>query len=154
MSTECLEMACNCYFTSIVTAIHSLLVNSSDHGNEVLVKCLQSIGLLNSIDSDTARLRHLFCQEIETNIDKYSSFVDFDVKEELKRFSESGWFNSYVGNLCVFGCGNLLRIPIVVITSLPSSPVLTCMPSTPLSTSSIYIAYDHSFQGHYDATKG
>lgn len=144
----------NCCFTSIVTAIHSVLVNSSDHGNEVLVSYLQSIGLLKSIESDTAQLRHLFCQEIETNIDKYNSFVDFSVKDELKRFSESGWFNSSLGDLCVFGCGNLLRIPIVVITSLPSSPVLTFMPSTLLSTCSIYIAYDHSFQGHYDATRG
>ena len=115
---------------------------------------LQSIGLLNSIESDTARLRHLFCHEIETNTDKYSSFVDFDAKEELKRFSESGWFNSSLGDLCVFRCGNLLRIPIVVINSLPNSPVLTFTPSTLLSTCSIYIAFDHSFQGHYDASKG
>lgn len=147
----------NCCFTSIVKALHTqLLVNNNEGNNynEVFAKHLQSIGLGNSIESDTAQLRLLFCQEIEKNIEKYSSFVDFDVKEELKRFSESGWFNSSLGDLCVYGCSNFLHIPIVVITSLPGSPVLTFIPSTLLSKSSIYIAFDHSFQGHYDATRG
>ena len=66
------------------------------------------------------------------------------MKDELKRFSESGWFNSSLGDLCVYGCINLLKIPVVVITSFPGSPVLTFVPSTLLSKRPIYIAYNHS----------
>ena len=72
----------------------------------------------------------------------------------MKRFSESGWFNSSLGDLCVYGCSNLLKIPVVEITSIPGSPVLTFVPSTLLSKRSIYIAYNHSSPGHYDGTKG
>lgn len=95
----------------------------------------------------------LFCQEINNNVEKYSAFVDFNVNEELKKFSESGWFNSSLGDFCVWGCSNLWQMPVVAITSLAGSPVLTFMPFTLLSTSSIYIAYDRSSPGDYDATK-
>ena len=58
-------------------------------------------------------------------MEKYSSFVNFNVKDELTIFAESGWFNRSLGDLCVCACSNLLKIPIVVITSIPGSPVLT-----------------------------
>ena len=80
--------------------------------------------------------------------------MDFNVKDGLKRFSKSGWFNSSLGDLCVYGCINLLKIPVVVITSFPGSPVLTFVPSTLPSKRPIYIAYNHSSPGHYDGTKG
>ena len=76
------------------------------------------------------------------------------MKDELKRFSESRWFNSSLGDLCVYGCSNLPKIPVLVITSIPGSPVLMFVPSTLLSKCSIYIAYNHSSPGHYDGTKG
>ena len=72
----------------------------------------------------------------------------------MKRFSESGWFNSSLGDLCVYGCSYLLETPVLVVTSIPGSPVLTFVPSTLLSKRSIYIAYNHSFPGHYYGTKG
>lgn len=143
----------DCCFASIVTELHKLLV-SNDDGNKEFAGHLKSIGLGKSFETDTLQLRLLFCQEIEKNIEKYSSFVDFNIKDELKRFSESGWFNSSLGDLCVYGCSNLLKIPVVVITSIPGSPVLTFVPSTLLSKRSIYIAYNHSSPGHYDGTKG
>ena len=143
----------DCCFASIVKELHKLLANNDD-GNEEFAGHLKSVGLGNSTERDTLQLRLLFCQEIEKNLEKYSSFMNFNVKDELKRFSESGWFNSSLADLCVYGCRNLLEIPVIVITSIPGSPVLTFVPSTLRSTRSIYIAYNHSSPGHYDGTKG
>ena len=76
------------------------------------------------------------------------------MKDELKKFSESGWFNSSLGDLCVYGCRNLHKIPVVLITSIPGSSGVTLVLSTLLSRRSIYIAYNHSSPDHYDGTKG
>ena len=145
----------DCCFASIVTELHKILsLVSNDDGEDGLACHLKSIGLGSSIETDSLQLRLLFCQEIEKNMEKYSSFVDFNVNDELTIFAESGWFNSSLGDLCVCACSNLLKIPIVVITSIPGSPVLTFVPSTLLTTRSIYVAYNHSPPGHYDATRG
>ena len=99
-------------------------------------------------------LRSLFCQEIEEHIEQYRNFVDFDINEELSKFSVSGWFNSSLGDLCVLACSNLLQTSIVLITSIPGTPFVPFVPSTICNKMAIFIAYNHSGPGHYDATRG
>ena len=47
----------------------------------------------------------------------------------------------------------LLKIPIVIITTLPSTPMVPFLSHEFLTTTPIYIACDYSGSGYYDATK-
>ena len=47
-----------------------------------------------------------------------------------------------------------LENPIVIVAALPSTPTVPFLQHEFLTTTPIYISYDHSGPGHYDATKG
>lgn len=80
--------------------------------------------------------------------------MDFDINEKLSKFSVSGWLNSSLGDLCVLACSNLLQTSIVLITSIPRTLFIPFVPSTICNKMAIFIAYNHSGPGHYDATRG
>ena len=143
----------DCCFSSIAIALNRL-VSLNGNENIELVAHFNSLGLCKGMQSDTARLRSLFCEEIEGNQQNYQSWVDFDIANEVERFSRSGWFNSSLGDLCVLACSNILKTSIVVITSIAGVPYIPFIPVTMLTDSALYIAFNHSNPGHYDATKG
>ena len=127
---------------------------SSDENNAEFRRHLDRLGFQGSLNEDTKLLRSLFCQEIEEHIEQYRNFVDFDINEEFSKFSVSGWFNSSLGDLCVLACSNLLQTSVVLITSIPGTPFIPFVPSTICNKMAIFIAYNHSGPGHYDATRG
>ena len=143
----------NCCFRSIVAELNKLV---SLRENEYVdwVEYLKSIGLCNGIESDTSRLRKLFCDEIAEKQQNYQTWVDFDITKKIEKFSQSGWFNSSLGDLCAVACCNILKTTILVITSIPGVPFLPFVPSDMLTDNTLYIAFNHSYPGHYDATKG
>ena len=143
----------NCCFSSIILGMKKVL-SIAGPNNETFFEHLRSIGLGNDISSDTEVLRQLFCNEIRSNIDNYKEWVSFDITTELDRFIQSGWFDSSLGDLCVLACSNVLKAGIMVITSLPNMPYIPFIPEELLSSDMIYISYNHSNAGHYDATKG
>ena len=109
----------DCCFSSIVKQIHKLILDKDDKNNTEFRKHLQNLGFKTSVAENTDLLRSLFCREIEENVESYKIWVDFDINEEVSKFSESGWFNSSLGDLCVLACSNLLQTSIVVITLIP-----------------------------------
>lgn len=145
----------DCCFNSIVKQIHKLVLDKDDGNNTEFRKHLQqNLGFKTSVAENTDLLRSLFCREIEENVESYKIWVDFDINEEVSKFSESGWFNSSLGDLCVLACSNLLQTSIVVITSIPAAPFIPFVPTTVCSKTALFIAYNHSGPGHYDATQG
>ncbi len=148
----------NCCFVSIAIELSKLMVSLEGNNDVAIVKLVDhliSMGLCKAdIETDTSRLRQLFCDEIETNQQNYQMWVDFDIKEEIEKFARSGWFDSSLGDLCVLACSNILKTTIVVITSLTSVPYIPFIPKEILSDSVLYIAFNHSSPGHYDGTKG
>jgi hypothetical protein len=76
----------NCCFRSIEAEMNKLI---SFKGNEYvhLVEYLKSIGLCNGIETDTSRLRKLFCDEIIAKQQNYQTWVDFDIAKEIEKFS-------------------------------------------------------------------
>ena len=48
---------------------------------------------------------------------------------------------------------NVLHVPIVVITSLASFPYTTFLPDSVMVTTPLYLTYDATACGHYDATR-
>ena len=105
----------DCCFISIVKESNKLML-SSDENNAEFRRHLDRLGFQGSLNEDTKLLRSLFCQEIEEHIEQYRNFVDFDINEELSKFSVSGWFNSCLGDLCVLACSNLMQTSIVSVS--------------------------------------
>ena len=143
----------DCCFIRIVKETNTLML-SNDENNAEFRRHIDRLGFQASLNDDTKLLRSLFCQEIEENIEQYRNFVDFDTNEKLSKFSVSGWFNSFLGDLCVLACSNLLQTSIVLITSIPGTPFISFVPSTICNKMAIFIAYNHSGPEHYDATRG
>ena len=144
----------DCCFSSIVKQIHKLILDKDDGDNTEFRKHLQNLGFTTSVAENIDLLRALFCREIEENVESYKVWVDFDINEEVSKFSESGWFNSSLGDLCVLACSNLLQTSIVVVTSIPAAPFIPFVPPTICTKMALFIAYNHSGLGHCDATQG
>ena len=126
-----------------------------EYGENIEEHCT-SLGLGINEALDTCRLRELFVREVSDNIEEYRDWMTTGVDglEEVYKFSQDGFFADEVGDLCARATAKLLKIPIVIITALPSTRTVPFLPHEFLTTKSIYIAYDHSGPGHYDATKG
>jgi len=57
--------------------------------------------------------------------------------------------------ICAKAVSTVLRIPIILITAIAGVPTIPFVPHNGFaSTDPIYMAYNHSGPGHYDATKG
>ena len=113
------------------------------------------LGLGKSEKEDCEKLRTLFVGEVSENIAYYKNWLTGNNHlEEVAKFNDDGYFASEVGDLCAKATATLLRIPVVVVTALPTQPTVPFLPQEFISTTPIYISYDHSGPGHYDATKG
>ena len=73
--------------------------------------------------------------------------------EEVYKFSQDGFFANEVGDLCARATAKVLKIPIAIVTALPSTPTVPFLPHEFLTTAPIYIACDHSGPGHYNDPK-
>lgn len=147
----------NCLFRSLVRQVHKhFKTNNDDHNdNEGLQQHLSSLGMLTNEDKDVTTLRHLFVQELTENINEYKSWMSENCSlSEIEKFKMDGHFASEVGDLCVRACAKILRIPILLITALLNVPSIPFLPPKFVTVTPLYIAFDHSGPGHYDATKG
>lgn len=137
----------NCYFRAVVRQLPKYLTGNK----EPLEQHCLSLGFGKNKEENTAKLRQLFVKEVTEHISYYKSWMTAGINnlEMVSKFNQSGFFASEVGDLCTRATAKLLRIPIVIVTVLPNLPTIPFLPDKP-----IYIAYDHSGPGHYNATKG
>lgn len=116
---------------------------------------MSSLGLAGNEKESATKLRYLFVEELTNNFNEYNSWMtNICSLAEIEKFKTNGYFASEVGDLCAIACAKILRIPIVLITALPSIPSIPFVPPEFVTVTPLYIAYDHSGPGHYDATKG
>ena len=142
----------NCFFRATVRQLKKYLQSNKE---QLIEQHISSLGLGNSEENDTKKLRLLFVQELTENIHNYREWMSSaSIMPEIERFKTDGYFASEIGDICAKACSNLLRIPIVLITALPSVPSIPFLPKDFVCTIPMYIAYNHSGPGHYDATKG
>ena len=117
---------------------------------------MKSLNLLSgSEDEDTFTLRQLFVEELLKGEDEYSGFLSeatSTLTERANEFKIRGVFDREIGDLTMKVCSNVLRIPIIIITSSRSTPVVPLVPDRSLSNTPIYIAFHYYGAGHYDAT--
>ena len=141
----------NCFFKSVARQIPTYLKGDNRRTEEHF----RSLGIGEWEEENTVQLRKLFVNEVTENISDYENWMTAGSNnlETVAKFKESGFFASEVGDLCASATAKLLRIPIIVVTALPTPPTIPFLPDISSDTP-MYIAYDHSGPGHYDATKG
>ena len=142
----------NCFFKAVARQIPTYLTGNSIRTAEHL----RAIGIGKCEEENTAKLRQLFVNEVTENINVYENWMTAGSNnlETVAKFKESVFFASEVGDLCASATAKLWRIPIIIVTALPTPPTIPFLPDIFSSDTPIYIAYDHSGPGHYDATKG
>lgn len=143
----------DCAFHSIVRQLLKL----DFKGNNELECYLKSLNLLSeSEEEDTFTLRQLFVKELIKGEDEYLEFLSAETTrtfaEMANEFRTSGVFDREIGDLTMKVCSDVLRIPIVIITSSRSTPVVPIVPDRSLSNTPLFIAFHYYGAGHYDAT--
>lgn len=142
----------NCLFRSIVVQVEKLSESTPE-----LKALLESIGMSKTQDEDTVKLRDLFVTELKSNFAAYKNWIDVsntNFEQELENFKKEGFFASDIGDLCIKVCANVLQLPIIVVPSLENVQFFPFLPTKFTTANPIYIAYNHTAPGHYDATTG
>ena len=144
----------NCFFQSVAYALeHSVITNGSTSNH--VIQHLNALGLINGSEKIDicAHLRKLVVEEWLSHPDSYKPFLTgtrtFEV--EAKAFLKNGHFATDLGNSMPLAMANVLCLPIVVMTQMENLPVLPITPRDCLQCMPIFIAFDQSGAGHYDA---
>ena len=87
---------------------------------------------------------------------EYSSFListeQVSYEETAKNFEKDGFFDCELGNAAILALANIMRIGIVVFTSLTNYPVITVVPrNEAIVCTTAYLAFEQLGAGHYDA---
>ena len=142
----------DCLFASIAT---SILLQYQTMSAKIL-EHMQSISIdVKMSRSEVAKqLRQLLVQEWLTYHSEYRKFFEgapeFDYETEVQKYLKPGVFSSTLGDAMLFGLSSVLRLPLVVFTSIESWPCMTIHPrSIPLDPMPILLAYLQAGPGHY-----
>lgn len=146
----------NCCFASISYGLEQFLLGDS---NSSLCEHLHGLKLSagQSTDHRISLLRSLVVQEwLGDDSGEYIGFLTNSeqslYKDIAKNFLEPGYFDCELGNSVPLALSNILRCPIILFTTICDCPVLPLVPRlNALSAVPIYVAYNQSCSGHYDA---
>ena len=141
----------DCAFRSVIREITKRASDNNDMTRHMEVLQLSTL----DEDEATFALRQLFVEEVSDDNCSYRSFLTGS-KEEIaskaNEFRTTGVFDREFGDVVMKACSNILRVPIMVITSSQSVPYVPFFPEDALSNDPIYVAYHYYGAGHYDAT--
>ncbi|XP_032232654.2 uncharacterized protein LOC116615103 [Nematostella vectensis] len=145
----------NCFYNTVshglITTVFPNITSSSDIG-----KHLSSLGLHGEQGMyDMAfKLRLLNVNEWLNDLEPYRLFLlnGESLEDQANAFLNDGYFNAAIGNIMVPGMANILKMPIVLLSQMQNFPVVPVSPTkgTVISTP-LYLAFDQSGLGHYDA---
>ena len=72
-------------------------------------------------------------------------------ENEVERFSHRGYFTGELGNPMVLAMANVLKIPIVIFSSLENFPTIPILPCQQLhGMPSLFLSFNAAGCGHYD----
>ena len=150
----------DCAFTAVWRQIR-MLTTDDDMVNDTadLTNHLVTLGLtLTDTTVPVKMLRSLFVDEIcGEKVNYYHSFIQGMTKwefiEEAKKFIYPGQFSGQVGDLIVMALSNLLKCPILVLTSMESCNIIPFIPENLSCNVPIFVAFNQHGPGHYDSTR-
>ena len=122
----------DCLFSSVIHYLRQVLQSSSDL---CLLEHLQSIGI--RIDSlCVGLLRNLMVDEWIGNQQEYIPFLDdtINFEQDADNYRASGIYTTSLGDAMLLGLSNVLRLQIIVFTSIPSWPYLTVNPHSAIAS--------------------
>ena len=142
----------DCLFTSIIYAIDNATkpINFYEH-----LQTLQMTHPKNTMLDRVISLRSAMVQEWFNNSEEYEPFMplhDKKFEDIALTYELPGTFSGSCGNLMVMALANVLKVNIVLFTSMEQMPVIPIIPRDALLTPDpIYVAFNHGGCGHYDA---
>lgn len=140
----------NCFFLSIAYATVNSIIPNKAISND-LASHLESLELMNCKDTNemSHKLRKFIVHEWISHPEDYQPFLGVGqlLDHEASLFLNDGYFASELGNCMALA--NLLNLPIVVITQMESMSVVPVTPREILQCLPIFVAFDHSGEGHY-----
>ncbi len=149
----------NCLFLSISFFIVHIQSADRSELDAKLREHLEMLGISpnQELSEISDNLRKLVVNEfLGPNMMEYSSFLisgeQMSYEDTAKNFKNDGFFYCELGNAAILALANILRIGIVVFTSLENYPVITIVPrNEPISCTTVYLAFEQLGAGHYDA---
>lgn len=108
----------DCAFRSIIVQVQKTQ-EWNDEESALRLHCLD-LGLGKSVNEDVFHLRQLFVDSVQSN-NYYQMLTGIPFSEmnaETERFRDQCSFCGDVGDLVIKVCSDILRIPIIVVTSL------------------------------------
>ena len=144
----------DCLFTSV---IFGLKQSVSSGKYEKYKDHLKNLNLC--LDSDigfiVVHLRKLLVSEWLENASQYEDFVtgqEILFEELASSYTGRGVFAGELGNIMAVGLANVLRINLVLFTSMEKMKTIPIVPREKvLCNGAIYLAFNNSGCGHYDA---
>ena len=125
----------------------------------ILKEHLQTLGI--DPDQELAEIshqlrKHVVNEFLGPNMTEYSSFLisseQISYEETAKNCESNGFFDCELGNAAILALANIMRIVMVVFTSLENYPVITIVPrNEPIVYTTVYLAFEQIAAGHYDA---
>ena len=140
----------DCAFRSVIRQFRKRAKN-----DELIANHEKQMRLPPDEDGATFALRQLFADEITTECCETNQFLCGTSQEIWRKASEfraRGVFDREIGDVVMKICANIIKIPIMVVTSNQSIPYVPFFPDDLLSSEPIYVAYHFYGAGHYDAT--
>ena len=143
----------NCFFTSVAFQLQQIL--SDDQCTMEQRLFLESLGVTLDVTVDelSSVLRELVVNEWLNNQQEYRSFFeDINLQEEIDRFRRSGEFAGPLGDALPMGMANVLKIPILILTTVHNMPIVSVAPRTSSNNPiALWLCYTQQGPGHYDA---
>jgi len=92
-------------------------------------------------------------QNTQSDCEKLSGPVRERFPDEMRRYRKYNEFSGEIGDLMASTLANVLKIPFALFTSIPNFPLMSIRPVSCLNDSNviIYLAFDNTGCGHYDA---
>ena len=119
-----------------------------------VVEHLTNLGLFKlSEDSLVTKLRELTVSEWSgENRQPYENFLATDnFENEVEQFSHRGYFTEELGNLMVLAMANVLKMPVVIFSSLENFPTIPILPRQQLhGLLSLFLSFNAAGCGHYN----
>jgi hypothetical protein len=146
----------DCFFLSVAYALLNDIIPNQNIPSDAH-KHLDTIGLIKETSYDandmSSTLRILIVREWMNNPDQYKPFLDSQIEFETEAslFLNGGHFASQLGNSMPLAMANVLKIPMVVMTQMDNFSIIPITPRESLQSLPVFIAFDHTGAGHYDA---
>ncbi len=138
----------DCCFSAVSLGLKILNNNS----NPELKSNLNNLPLNihQSVETMGEQLRQMVYREWCEHEEYYQEFVPENVTAEARKFLARGFFMSSLGDTLVAALSNTLGISIIVLSSIPGSPILQFKPRSYSVHAPIVISYNQFGAGHYD----